>query len=276
MSKKIVTHINPDPDAITSVWLLRRFHPEFTRSGVAFVPAGKTFEDQPADSDPNVVHVDTGMGEFDHHQTSERTCAAKLVLEFLQINIEFLREDEALERLVEVVLDGDHFEECYWPDATNDRYNFMFGEMLNGLKHNNTLSDHGLVDLGSTCLDGIYTSLKMKVDAQKEIEKGREFKTEWGKGLFMETKNDDVLGLAQMMGNVVVVRRDPENGMVRMKAQPRSDVDFSQIYEQVRKLDPEATWFLHASKKMLLNGSYKNPESVFSKLSASEILGLFA
>lgn len=273
MSKLIVTHINPDPDAITSVWLLRRFHPDYDKAGVDFVPAGKTYQNQPADSDPQIVHVDTGFGQFDHHDTDERTCAAKRVLDFLQLKFDYLRHDEALERLVEVIIGDDHFDECYWPEADADRYNFMFGEILDGLKHNNTLTDHGLIDLGSTCLDGIYTSLKLKIEAEQEIEKGHIFETPWGKGIGFIGKNDAVLSLAQKMGYVVVVRKDPQ-GMVRIKAQPRSGVDFTHAAEKLRQQDPQATWFLHASKKMLLNGSYKNPESVFTTLSLEQVIAV--
>jgi hypothetical protein len=40
----------------------------------------------------------------------------------------------------------------------------------------------------------------------------------------------------------------------------------------VKNLDSQATWFLHASKKMLLNGSYKNPETKVSKLEIEELV----
>ncbi|NMC35793.1 chromate resistance protein [Candidatus Beckwithbacteria bacterium] len=273
--KLIITHTNPDPDAICSVWLLRRFDQEMIEAGVAFVSAGKTYQDQTADSDPDVIHVDTGMGQFDHHQTGERTCAALLVLEQLKIKYDYLQEDEALDRLVQVILADDHFDECCWPEASADRYQFMFGEILDGLKHNNTLTDQGLIDFGSTCLDGIYTMMKLKVDAENEINsQGREFQSQWGKALAIVSKNDEVLPIAQKLGYVLVVRKDPD-GMVRIKANPSSEVDLAQACQKAKELDPEATWFLHASKKMLLNGSYKNPDSKFSKLRIEELIGLF-
>jgi hypothetical protein len=274
MSKCIVTHINPDPDAITSVWLLRRFDHEWSEASVTFVAAGNTFKNEPVDSDPDIAHVDTGGGIFDHHNTNERTSAARLVFEHLQQKYDYLADDEALERLVEVVVADDHFDECCWPEALADRYNFMFGEILDGLKQNNTLSDTGLIDFGSTCLDGIYTSMKLKVGAEREIKQGREFETKWGKGLAIESKNDEVLTVGMKSGYVVVIRKDPE-GMVRIKAIPKTEVDLSDAYEKVVKIDPGATWFLHASKKMLLNGSYKNPDHVFSKLSLDELVKLF-
>lgn len=236
--------------------------------------AGHTYQNQPADSDTNIAHVDTGGGMFDHHDTKERTSAAKKVLEYLQQKFDYIRDDEALERLVDVVVADDHFEECCWPEATADRYVFMFNAILDGLKQNNTLTDPGLVDFGSTCLDGVYTSFKLKVDAEKEIEQGRVFDSPWGKSLAVESKNDEVLQLAMKMGYVLVIRKDPE-GMVRIKARPDSEVDLTQAHQKVKEKDPQATWFLHASKKMLLNGSYKNPATKFSSLSLDQLVEIF-
>ncbi len=275
MDKLIVTHFNPDPDAITSVWLFRRFHPQFTQSAVEFVPAGNTYQGQPADNDPNIIHVDTGEGQFDHHQRQDRTCAAGLILEYLQSNFQYLQDDEALERLVEIIIGDDHFEDCFWPEPTADRYSFMFGEILDGLKRNNTLTDHGLIDFGSTCLDGIYTSLKLKLEAEKEIAKGQEFESKWGKALALETKNDEVLKLGLKMGYILVVRKDPD-GMARIKAQPQSRVDLTLTYDEIKQADPEAIWYLHASKRILINGSYKNPHHVFSKLNLGQIVKILS
>lgn len=272
MAKLIVTHINPDPDAITSVWLLRRFDVEWSEASVVFVPAGETWKNQESDSDPEIAHVDTGFGKFDHHQTSERTCAAKKIWEYLIEKYDYLKDDETLERLVEVIVADDHFDECCWPEANADRYSFMFGEILDGLKRNNTLGDVGLVDFGSTCLDGIYLSLKLKIQAEEELKIGREFETIWGKAIALESKNDEVITVGLKNGFVLVVRKDPESGMIRIKARPDMEIDLTLTYEKLKEIDSEATWFLHASKRMLLNGSYKNPSHVFSKLLLGQVI----
>src|SRR3989304_8840869 len=82
--KIIVTHQSPDFDGIPAIWLLKRFHPDFADARLAFVPVGDaTYNNEPVDSNLNVLHVDTGMGKFDHHQTNDFTCGAKLVYEWL-------------------------------------------------------------------------------------------------------------------------------------------------------------------------------------------------
>ena len=112
--KTIVTHIGPDLDAITSIWLAKTFLPAWEEASLAFVPAGATLEGKPPDDNPEILHVDTGFGTFDHHQTDADTCAAKLVLEYLLEQNEIKKSlQEPLLRMIEVVKDFDHFREIY-------------------------------------------------------------------------------------------------------------------------------------------------------------------
>ena len=130
MTKTIITHLNPDLDAITSVWLLKRFGgEEFEEAEVKFISAGTTYKKKPVDQDEGVIHVDTGFGKFDHHRTSQRTCAASLVLKFLKSKDKAIVDNQALKRLVKVVEDID-FEaiDLYYPEADHDRYSFLFNE----------------------------------------------------------------------------------------------------------------------------------------------------
>ncbi len=69
-TKTLVTHIFPDLDAVTSLWLFDRYDDDFDKAKLEFVPAGGTFGGESVDSDPDIVHVDTGLGRFDHHHTS--------------------------------------------------------------------------------------------------------------------------------------------------------------------------------------------------------------
>src|SRR3989344_2597863 len=96
--KIVVTHISPDFDGIPAIWLLRRFHPEYKNARVELVPAGNnTYNNQPVDSDPDVLHVDVGGGKFDHHGTNDFTCGAKLVWEWLVKEGCVKADDKALE-----------------------------------------------------------------------------------------------------------------------------------------------------------------------------------
>ena len=119
--KTVVTHIGPDLDAITSVWLVKTFLPGWEEASLAFVPAGTTLEKKPPDDNPEILHVDTGFGKFDHHQTDADTCAARLVLD--EVNMHRGR-DEAMERIITLVNDVDHFREAFYPNPTADFWDF--------------------------------------------------------------------------------------------------------------------------------------------------------
>lgn len=299
--KTIVTHIAPDVDAVTSVWLLMRFLPGWENAEAVFVPAGKTLNNAIVDSDPDILHVDTGMGKLDHHQTDEHTCAARRTLEYVADILDIRRSgkrgtsasrirkgswtsqddsqrnrnfpDEALERLIDVVNDIDHFGEVYYPNPTADFYDLNLVGILDGLKLIYADQNQRIMDFSFIALDGIYKNFQNKVWAEKEIkEKGMEFKTKWGKGLGIETLNDDTLRVAQKQGYTLAVRKDPKKGFVRIKALPQSQADLTSCYNIYRKKDPQATWFLHAGRKMVLNGSVKNPESRPTSLTLREII----
>lgn len=299
--KIIVTHASPDWDAITSVWFIKRFLPGWAEAKIEFVPAGQRFSSTPnfektvieTVGKDEIIHVDTGMGPLDHHQTNDmNTSAAMRAYEFSIHSNPDLEDPaterlsfkkEALHRIAKVVVAIDHFQEVYWPDSTADHYEFSLLGVLDGLKLLKPNQDDYYVELGLTLLDAVLHNFENRIWAEHEIaSNGKKFTTKWGKGIGFEILNDDVLKLAQKMGYTIVVRKDPRKGYVRIKAKPlqralgasskEKDVDLTLVYEQLSKMDPDATWFLHVSKKMLLNGTPKNPKMIPTKLTLNEII----
>ena len=272
----IVTHINPDQDAVSSVWLVKRFFPGWDKSEVKFVPAGKTLDSNPPDNDPEIIHVDTGLGKFDHHTTGDKTvCAAvKVLVEIKEKN--YIKEKitvEALEKMTEIVRSVDHAEERSWPDPMSDKWEFLLEMILDGLKTGyGRLQNPELVDFGMTALDGILEAMKEKIKAGAEIAGGVKFNCQWGKSIGVETGNDMVHRLAERMGFSLVAVKDLKRGNVRIYGHPDSQVDLTEIHLAVMAGDREADWFLHASKKLLLNGSRANPSMRPTTLSLSEII----
>lgn len=271
--KTIVTHLSPDLDALTAVWLIKRYLLGWKNSEVKYVPAGKTLEEKLVDSDPNVIHVDTGLGRFDHHQTNSDTCSAKLVYEYL-VNQDCVspKIKEALSRLVSFVNDVDHFRNVDFPDPVSDRWDFSLYQLIEGLK--STLADKNKIEeTVFSLLDASLQILINKVVAQMEIKKGFIFNSFWGKSLVMESKNSEVLNLALKMRYNLVAKKDPEKGNVRIKVRPDAP-DLTPLYGEIVKNDKKATWFLHVSKKMLLNGSAKNTTFTPSSLSVKRLIEL--
>lgn len=267
--KTIVTHFAPDLDGITAIWLVKTFLPEWKEAAIAFVPAGKTLHDVPPDSDPEVLHVDTGFGKFDHHQVNEDTCAAMKVYATLG------QHDEALERMLRVVNDVDHFREVFFPNPTADFWDVSLGSIIDGMQITMVNDPLGMIDGVMDCLDAAYKMFQNKVWAEKELkEKGVVFETKFGKAIGIETVNREAVHVGQKMGYVIVVRKDPKIGSVQIKSIPKDDIDLTVLCGEVKKQDPQASWFLHASLHMLLNGSAKNPGMKPTKLTLSEVIDL--
>lgn len=267
--KVIVTHFNPDFDGATAIWLLKRFHPDFKNAQVKFVDAGSTWANSPPNSD-NIVHVDTGGGRFDHHNTNEYTCAAKLVWEWLKE--EFGLKDEAIERLIKQVVAIDHAKDLLWPEAYDDRYDMMLPNLISGMNMMSGFDDLKVIELSEILLDSLYLVYKAKIDAEEVLAKGKKFETRWGKGIACLTSNELVLQLGEKLGYSLVVRKDPKKGNVRIYGRNDRGVDLTEVYHLFTRLDPKSTWFLHASKCLLLNGSSKRSNMVATKLELDEIV----
>ncbi|KKR71446.1 MAG: hypothetical protein UU14_C0028G0008 [Candidatus Roizmanbacteria bacterium GW2011_GWB1_40_7] len=298
--KFIVTHANPDQDAVSSIWLIKRFWAGWENTEILSVPAGETLDSfRQKDSNiystistekSDIVHVDTGFGEFDHHQTNDDTCAAKLVFEKTIKNksgkkikideVEFTVKKanyEVLERMISFINEIDHFREVYYPEANNDRYQFLLSGILDGLNlmYNSTgVGDVQVVSFGMTALDGVYRLLQNKIGAEKEIEERTSvvIPTKFGDAIGFETSNDAVLDISQKNGYAITVRKDPNKQYIRLKCLPEKGIDLTPIYNELKQRDPEASWFLHASRAMVLNGSTKNPSMKPTTLSLDEIM----
>lgn len=295
MNKVIVTHMRPDLDAVGAVWAIKRFLTGWEEAKIRFVPAGERIgnvkfqmsntTNNPIEQidDDEVVHVDTGLGPLDHHQTSDdTTCAAKRAWEFVVANApsSFKNHPHGLsagKRLMDVICEIDHFKEVSWPDAASDRYEITAPRILDGFKLIERDSDDKVLQFGLILMDSLFHAFKNKVWAQEELKKGIVFETRFGKGVGIETLNDDVVHLSQRLGYKIVVRKDPRKAYVRIKASPlgivnNESIDLTAVYNKLKEMDPAATWFLHVSKRMLLNGTTKNPLMRPTKLSLVEII----
>lgn len=273
--KLIVTHIFPDLDAIGAAWLLVRFHPDFNEVGFEFVPAGETYKNKTVDSDPTVVHVDTGMGRFDHHQSAVKTAAFELVFNYLKSEkFITLKHESALERLVKLIVEIDNFGDCFWEQPAADRYDLGLAEIINNLKISGRLNDKELVYQGMILLDAALCGFLIKVKVEAEIRSGEKFNCQWGKALAVESKHSLLSKLAQKMGFALVIRKEPKTGFVSIKSQPKKEIDLETIYLKLKTVDASASWFFHQSRHIIVNGSRHNPTVKASGLSLREIVDI--
>ncbi|MBU1033937.1 hypothetical protein KKI22_03265 [Patescibacteria group bacterium] len=282
--KLIVTHHAPDLDAIASVWLLKRFDGQrYATAKVAFVNPGDTISLEEAEKEFNcqlheITHVDTGLGEFDHHQAEKaglEICAATLVFDYLKQVRPEIANDLALIEIIKVIVDVDHFGEIYWPEAKESRFVFTLHELIHGHESIDSTDDDSQLHFGMKALDCAYAEMTNRIKAEEIIAtKGIEFEIEEGKCLAMETQNDESIKLAQVKGYIMAIRKDSEYGHIRIKVRPDAKLNLDKLYKAIQEIDQKATWFYHASGKMLLNGSIKHRNQTASSLSLSGIIHL--
>ncbi len=281
--KKIVTHINPDLDAVAAVWLLKRFLPASPAGGpgweeatVGFAGASASTEKDPkADENPDELWVDIGRGKLDHHHTGEYLSATKLCFDFVSQEREGQPlaelDKKALIALVEVVTQVDNARDMNWEEVLLPRYYFQLHTLLDGLRGLEE-TDEEVVEFGFRALDAVFWNLKNRIRATEELAEGTEFITPWGKAIAVESGNKHVLWQGEALGYVLVVKKDPELGGIRIYARPDSKVDLTAAYHQFKKEDPESDWFLHATKRLLLNQSSVNPEMQPTTLSLPRVI----
>lgn len=281
--KLLVTHHAPDLDAIGAVWLLKRFDAQhYANAKVAFVNPGDQITYEEAQElgfqMHEVTHVDTGLGEFDHHQPErghEHICATSLVFEHVKKVHPDLKNDETLATLAEFVTEIDHFGEIEWPEAEHYRYKFMIQELIHGMEYTDPHNDDSQLHFGMQCLDNAYAALEHHLKAAQIIDtEGQTFTLPIGECLALESSNDDTVKLAQKQGFKLVIRKDPKEGHIRVKARPDTDIDLKPLADAITKIDKKGSWYYHPSGKMLINGSSKHRNQVASPLSVQQIMEL--
>jgi hypothetical protein len=254
----IVGHLAPDLDCLTAMWILMRFGGA-PNAELRFVPSGTTLLNQPPDANPQIIHVDTGGGRFDHHQRSQRDlCAAELVRRA------HAPHDHALARMVQHVIRIDHAVDrgggFFSIQALIHGYNLRFPEQPGEVARAMMLN-----------LDAWYEAEARQMRLEEAFAQRIEFETPWGLGIAMESVDGGSSKLAFSHGAVLYAYRDTQ-GWMGIAAQARSSVDLTEIYSALRQVDHPADWYLHSSRRLLLCGTAKSPPKVASRLTLVELV----
>ena len=256
----IVGHLHPDLDCLAAIWVLRRWG-GMQHAALRFVPAGSTLDGRPADADPAVVHVDTGGGRFDHHRNNDLALsAAELVRRAVA------PDDVVLIRLIRSVTQIDHAQ-LDIPRV------FNVNDLILGYHAIYPDRPDAVVLAMSQNFDAWYAYETRQLRLEAAFARRIEFDTPWGRGIAMESDDGGSSRLAFGDGAVLYVYRDAR-GHTGIAARSRSQVDLTPVYQDLRRLDPGADWYLHPSKRLLLCGTAKAPARVPSRLTLDQIIGV--
>lgn len=265
MAKTLVTHINPHLDDIFAIWLLKKFHPDFKDAQVEFISASR---DQAAkEENKDKIFIGTGGGKFDEHKEGLHTCAGSLVFDYLKQE-ELISNNEmtkkALAEMVEwnkaidmgtiALSEYDEFSPPSFIRTKND-------------KKDTSLED---IELGRKILDRIFASLKKKQQSVMDWEERVEFTSRFGKTYAVSSQTIDRSFCKRMGGDLFLIY-NPKYPSVQYFT-PSQTLDLAPIYEKVKSLDKDASWYLHQSHHIVLCGSSSAPDSKPTKLSFEQLI----
>ena len=256
----IVGHLAPDLDCLTAIWMLLRCE-QHANAEIEFVSAGSTWQGQPVDTNPLVIHVDTGGGRYDHHQrNAPNLCSAELVRRAVA---PYYR---AIERMVRQV--------CLIDNArapAGEMGFFNINALITGYNLLFPTRPHHVAYAMLPNLDAWYEHEARQLRLEQAFARRIEFDTRWGLGIAMESEDGGSSRLAYGRGAVLYAYRD-NHGWMGIAAQARSDVDLTLVYHDLQAIDREADWFLHPNHRLLLCGSAKAPPRIPSQLSLPELV----
>lgn len=267
MNKTLITHTNPHLDDIFAIWLYKKFHPEFLNAKIEFISA--SHDAASLDESEDKIYFGTGGGKFDEH-TEARVgdSAGSLVWKDILENGLSPKdevEEHALEELVK------------WNTAidtgqapTSDFSEYSLQSILRPPATDQDISAISL-KMGEEILDRLLEIIKGKLNAKIDWEKREEFETKLGSAAAVKSEFITRAFCKQVGKNLdLFLMYDPKFKSVQFFTP--MDLDLEEIYLKVKKLDPDASWFLHQSHHMVICGSGSSPDSKPTSLSFEQLI----
>jgi hypothetical protein len=210
----------------------------------------------------NSIHIDTGNIDYDHHDSNNMISAASLVYSLNNLN------DPALKKIVDYTVLVDHgkmiIENTHFMNLTS---------ALTGLLSSES---EQTVNAALVILDGIYNNLQFEFKAEEEYKNGVTFNSDFGTGIAFQTENSSLRRKVYQNGYDIFLFKDNKTGFAGYKADGNSTIDFSNLYKRIKKIEPNADWFLHSSNQLLLCGSSKAPCKRLTNLSLNELISIIS
>lgn len=268
-AKALVTHVIPHLDDIAALWLLVRFDPSATRASLKFVETSP----EGVKLGAGEIGVGIGRGIYDEHKGDKKDSAVSLVWKDLKRKGRTPKglRGAALAELVDFVRRGDMGEYI-----GKEGPGIAMATTLRALAKLPGESSESATLVGFRLLDAMLVLYEERAKIDAAIARGRKFATKWGRGIgiSVEAVPGMVSGRIAELGYAMVVLHYPKNGFLHVRATPGTKVDLSKLAKLVMQEEPEARWYLHHSKKMLLQGDWVAPITTRSKYRVDDIIKL--
>lgn len=267
--KALVTHVIPHLDDIAALWLLVRFEPSLRHAPLRFVETSPEGLKLPK----GAIGVGVGRGAYDEHKGDKKDSAVSLVWKDLKRRGKLpsgLR-GQALAALVDFVRRGDMGEYI-----GKEGPGIPLATTLRALAKLPGETSESATRVGFRLLDAELVLYEERVRIDAALKRGQKFSTKWGRGvgITVEAVPGMVSSRIAALGYALVVLRYPDTGFLHVRATPGTKVDLSRLAKVLMREEPEARWYLHHSKKMLLQGDWVAPISTRSKYRVADIIRL--
>ena len=271
--KTLVTHIRPHLDDICAMWLLKKYDSSCHDAALAFIP----YKNGEIASEPEKILIGIGRGTFDEHKGDIGECATSLVFAHLRTLPDFSQKDasmrRALEKIVDWVLRDDTGRLMLDPDRK-----FSISSVLLAMFYTKNHDSTAATEIGFSLLDGLLDSLIDVAVLENDWQARIPFMSRFGAAVGIESSARSIESYAYSQEFDIVVSVNREHTYHNIRARVGSNVDLTPAYEQLKKIDPDADWFFHHSKAMLICGDKVTPTNVdphkISKLTLAQLIDL--
>lgn len=287
-----VGHRFPDDDVWLNFYMARKFVPKAANAKIVFVNAGETLPG--SEGDLSVYHFDTGGGENDQHSKGlKRSCSAALLAKRLG-----LLEKPGLKPLLEMVTAVDNIEPL--PPTSIHFAIEGYPRLPEARNRDGTINWQWVQQEVFRLFDIVYSQETLKVQNRENLAKFAEWTTlpnglkvasllwhpeckeaafEKGAHAVVWTrsrgKTHFYTGISTnrkyplYLDNVAAALRDQEAKIRQIDVR---DTDLHYVGQK----GPINVWYLHDSKKLILNGSrtWKPAEDEYTRLAPRQIVGL--
>lgn len=267
--KTLVTHIRPHLDDICAMWLLKRFDPEQKEARMEFITTDKNGGARRDGADVTCVGV--GRGRFDEHKGDVGDCSTTLVYkEILRLHTPEPEDQAALKKIVDWVLavDTGKLKGEKWQQ-------FSIPSVFDGYFESNERDSLAMTEFGFQILDSLLVATRGEVGVARDWAERMEFDTPWGRGAALVSDRRQVDGYAYERGYAIVALVNRAGNYHTIRANANSDADLTAAYEALTAREPQASWYFHHSKKMLICGGTGGTAAVHpSRLTLRELAAL--